>query len=169
MKKYFFIAILTCITFTIQAQDKTQFSIVGGIQNAATQGDVIGGGFNTGTNYYVGFGSEFLFTSTASLYSELTYSNIRGTSYFQLPVLFKYRFSEKTSFLVGPQIGWVSDKDSQLVESFSIGLSGGLRYEFSNKFYGMLRYTRQFNNHYTGPLDISNKIDMASIGIGFKF
>lgn len=169
MKKYFLIAVLFSISFTIHAQQKTQFSIVGGLQNAAVQGDILDQAFNTGNSYYIGLGSEFSFSNRSSIYSELTYSNIKGTSYFQLPVLFKYRFSEKTSLLAGPQIGYISDGDARFVNNFSFGLSGGLRYDFSEKLYGMVRYTYQLNDLYTGPFDTSYKIDMASIGIGFKF
>tara|TARA_R110002073_G_scaffold53840_4_gene138817 strand:- start:30028 stop:30534 length:507 start_codon:yes stop_codon:yes gene_type:complete len=168
MKKYFFILIALSFTISINAQ-KTKFSIVGGLQNVAVQGDLIDQGFNTGNNYYIGFGSEFSFSNRSSIYSELTYSNLNGTSYFQLPVLYKYRFSDKTSFLLGPQLGYVSDKNARFVKDFSIGLSAGLRSDFSDKLYGMLRYTYQLNDHYSGPFNTSHKIDMASIGIGFKF
>lgn len=168
MKKYFFILIALGFAISVNAQE-TKFSIVGGIQNAAVQGDLIDQGFNTGNNFYIGFGSEFSLSNRFSIYSELTYSNFSSTSYFQLPVLFKYRFSEKTSFLLGPQLGYVSDKSARFVSDFSIGLSAGLRRDFSDKLYGMLRYTYQLNDHYTGPFNTSHKIDMASIGIGFKF
>lgn len=168
MKKYFFILIALAFTVSINAQ-KTKFSIVGGLQNAAVQGDLIDQGFNTGNSYYVGFGSEFLFSNRSSIYSELTYSNFSGTSYFQLPILYKYQFSDKTSFLLGPQLGYVSDESARFVSDFSIGLSGGLRYDFSDKLYGMLRYTYQLNDHYSGSFNTTHKIDMAGIGIGFKF
>jgi len=168
MKKYFLLAVLTSIALTTQAQ-KIDFSVVGGVQNAAVQGDLITNGFKTGTSYYIGLGSDFSFSDRSSIYSELTYSNIKGTSYFQLPVMFKYRFSEKSSFLAGPQIGFASDDRAVDVEGFSIGLSGGYQYDFSDKLYGMVRYTHQLNDHYSGPISITHTIDMASIGIGFKF
>jgi len=168
MKKYFFIIIALGFTISINAQE-TKFSIVGGLQNAAVQGDLIDQGFNTGNSFYIGLGSEFSFSNRSSIYSELTYSNFSGTSYFQLPILYKYRFSEKTSFLLGPQLGYVTDKSARFVNNFSIGLSGGLRRDFSDKLYGMLKYTYQLNDHYSGSFNTSHKIDMASIGIGFKF
>lgn len=167
MKKYFTIIALG-FAISINAQ-KTNFSIVAGLQNAAVQGDLSNVGFNTGNSYYVGLGSEFSFSNRSSIYSELTYSNFSGTSYFQLPILYKYRFSNKMSFLLGPQLGYLSDKNARFVKNFSMGLSGGLRHNFSSKLYGMVRYTYQLNDHYSGPFNTTHKIDMASVGIGFKF
>lgn len=169
MKKYCFIVIFTSFTLAINAQ-KTQFSVVGGIANAAVQADFLSQAFNTGNGYYVGLGAEFSLLKRSSIYSELTYSNINGTDYFQLPVLYKYRFADKISILIGPQIGYVSEENTRDLTSFSIGLGAGLWYDFSDYFYALVRYTRQLNNHYTGPInDLNYKIDIGSVGIGFKF
>lgn len=173
MKKFFFIAILVNFTLTLNAQ-KTEFSVVGGISNAAVAGDVIGQAFNTGTGLYIGLGSEFRLLEKSSIYSEITYSRINGANYFQLPVLFKYNFAEKYSFLLGPQVAYIGqdipDNPNISLTKFSIGLSGGLRYDISNKLYTQLRYTYHLNNQYTGPINgLNYNIDYASIGIGFKF
>lgn len=169
MKKYLLIALLAGFTLTVNAQ-KIEFSVVGGVANAAVQEDFLSQGFNTGNGYYVGLGSEFSLSKRSGIYSELTYSNINGTDYFQLPVLYKYRFAEKISILTGPQIGYVSEENTSNLTSFSVGWSVGLRYDFSDDFYGLTRYTRQLNNHYKGPInDLNYNIDMAGIGIGFKF
>ena len=167
MKKLLFIAILASITFTSQAQ--TEFSIVAGFANSSEQDDFVNQGFGTGAGYYVGLGAELSLTKGSSIYSELTYGNINATNYIQLPVLYKYNFTNNVSVLAGPQLGFVYITNRDDISSFSIGLGAAIRYDFSDKFYAITRYNFQLNEHTSNRFpDANYRINVANVGFGYK-
>lgn len=160
---------MICFAITLNAQ-APKVSIIAGLLDASVQQDFLSNGYNTGTGYYLGLGSEFKLTNRSSIYSELSYGNVNASDYFQLPVLYKYRFADQISILIGPQIGYINEERARNVSGFSIGLGAALRYDFTKRFYGIARYTFQLNNHYNGVLNsVDYRIDVAGVGFGFTF
>tara|TARA_R110001632_G_scaffold133590_3_gene248141 strand:- start:6 stop:518 length:513 start_codon:yes stop_codon:yes gene_type:complete len=170
MKKVFFIAMITIGAFTTVNAQSTQFSVTGGYVNGNAKVEGFGESESDAQGgLYLGFAANFSLAEKSSIYTELAYMNIDDTNFIQLPVLFKYEFADNLSFLVGPQFTYTAEESFEELSNFSLGLSVGLGYDFTEKLYGLARYTQQLNNYYTGSFDIDATINFFNVGIGYRF
>lgn len=171
MKKTIFFALLFILTFPILfAQGNTTIGITAGYINAATNVDAGGIEFSDNqSGFYGGLTIEIPIVNDFMVQPEFLYANINDTSFLQVPLMVKYYAAEDIYLQAGPQITYIFEDAPDNFTEFNLGLGAGIGYEFTSKIYANAKYMFQINNFYTGSEDITSRMNLLNVGLGYKF
>lgn len=170
MKKLFFFAAITFLTFPIANAQELNFGAKAGVNFASIGGDE-SDDYDGKTGYHLGLVAEYMLTERFALQPEILYSaqgakgeesySFEGEqgnyevdlklNYINIPLLAKYYVTEGFSLEAGPQIGFLLSADYDFTETYS--------------FEGE-------TETFTGTEDIKddmNSIDFSlAVGLGYK-
>lgn len=205
MRKITISAFLIALSFSANAQQEIKFGAKAGV-NFATLSNVSKAKMLTG--FYVGAVAEIKLTAKFSIQPELVYSsqgakntysetiigittehsNHDKLDYINIPVLAKYYITDRFSFELGPQFGFLIKAESKdeiivndvkttdtrdfknEVNSFDFGIGAGLAYDLSNGIFLNGRYNLGLTN--VGKSDEyykDAKNGVIQVGVGYKF
>jgi len=175
MKKIILTVCIAALGF-VSANAQAEFGIKGGVNFSSLMGDTNGNlKFRTGFN--VGLVAEIETSSSTSIQPELIYSSqgfkfdgrVDGTAYddtfkldyLNIPIVFKFYFSEGWSLETGPQVGFLlsskavdgsidSDDLNDDLTTASFDWLIGFGYKFDNGFNVNARYIGGFTDIWKG-------------------
>lgn len=125
--------------------------------------------------FAIGFFGEFGLSKAVAIQPEIQFSSEGAKKeefqldYVQLPVLFKFRLSEKFHFLAGPQAGVKVHKTLDGVKNFAYSGVGGLEFKISHTLFADVRYTYGFSNIFDDYVPAEAKNTNIQLAVGYKF
>ena len=124
---------------------------------------------------YIGFFANIGMSKTLAIVPEIQFS-AEGASaeplnldYIQMPLLFRFRFSEKLHAGLGPQIGWKVHKVGDNLRDLGFSGVAGVEYKINYAIFVDARYIYGFQNVFNDATGISAKNRNIQIGVGYKF
>jgi hypothetical protein len=124
---------------------------------------------------YFGAFACIQFSKVFSLMPELQFSAEGANAeplhldYIQVPVLFRFKLSNKIHAGVGPQVGLKVHKVEDQVNNFAYSGVAGVDYRINYAIFIDARYTYGFRNVFNDNIGLSAKNTNIQIGIGYKF
>lgn len=125
--------------------------------------------------FMIGFFGEYGLSKTVSLMPELQFSSEGANNepiridYLQVPVLLKFRLSEKFNIGFGPQVGVKVHEYEDNIKNFAYSGVGGIEYKLNHSFFLDARYTYGFSNIFDDKVAVEAKNTNIQFGLGFKF
>lgn len=158
------------ITTGVNAQETT-FGAKAGFTSGNAKVDVGSASVSSSeSGFFVGLVVDIPVSEGFHVQPEALYTNIDDTSFLQIPVLAKYLIGETgLNLQAGPQFNLVLEETADDFSSLSVGLTGGVGFDFTEKFFAEAHYNVQLTNSFTGSEDITSKIDFFNIGVGYRF
>lgn len=125
--------------------------------------------------FVIGFFGEYSLSKTVYVMPELQFS-AEGAKpeplqldYIQMPILFKFRLSEKLHLGAGPQVGLKINKVDDGIRNFAYSGVAGLEYKINLMLFADVRYTYGFSNIFDDNLGIKANNSTIQFGVGYKF
>ncbi|WP_345006117.1 porin family protein [Snuella lapsa] len=175
MKKALLLAVLLCVSVYGFSQG-TKYGVRAGynISNLDFDGTPILDNEHR-NGFAIGFFGEYGFTKTFALMPEIQFSSEGGKTkalrldYIQVPVLFKFRLSERIHIGAGPQVGVKVYEHEDGIRNFAYSGVGGLEIKLSHEFFFDARYTYGFSNIFDDNQNVEAINTNIQLGIGYKF
>lgn len=167
MKRILFI-LIAMATLSVNAQ--SNFGLTAGYLSATAKAE--SGGISISASesgFFAGFFADFEVSENFNVQPELQYISIQDGNALLLPVLAKYYVSEKFNLQAGPQLMFDLDESVDDFSSVNIDLAFGAGYDIDENFSVLARYSFQLNNTYTGPLDLTARVNFINVGLAYKF
>lgn len=123
----------------------------------------------------IGFFGEYGLSKGISLMPEIQFSSEGGKDeelrldYIQVPVLFKFRLSEKFHIGAGPQVGIKVHEYEDGVKNFAYSGVGGIEFKLSHQLFLDARYTVGLANILEDNVGREATNSNIQFGFGFKF
>ncbi|UOB18028.1 porin family protein [Abyssalbus ytuae] len=170
MKKLFFAAILLCAFSAVNAQE-IKFGVTAGFANADGKIELDGTDIPTDSEsgFYIGALADFTLSESFHIQPELLYVNVNEGNALLLPIMAKFYVTEGLNLQAGPQILFDLEESVDDYSSVNFDLGIGAGYDINEKFFVEGRYAFQINNTYTGDADITSRVNLINIGVGYKF
>ncbi len=158
------------ITTGVQAQGPA-FGVKAGFSSASATVEFGGQDASVSeSGFFVGLVADFTVSDQFHVQPSALYTNVDDTSFLQIPVLGKFLIGEGGFNLqAGPQFNLILEETADDFSSFSAGLTGGLGYDFTEKFFAEAHYHLQLTNSFTGSEDVTAGTDFLNIGVGYRF
>ena len=91
-----------------------------------------------------------------------------------LPVLFKYKATEKFGLMFGPQFDYLLDGDSDGFNNFGLGIALGLEFDIAERFFLETRYSfgiseRLENDDLFEGVEMDLRSNNFNLGVGYRF
>ncbi|GAA4899644.1 hypothetical protein GCM10023311_26290 [Flaviramulus aquimarinus] len=124
---------------------------------------------------YIGFLANISLSKTLSLMPELQFSaegaktEALNLDYIQLPILLKFRVSEKIHAGLGPQIGIKVHKYEDGLKNLAYSAVVGVEYRINYAIFADVRYNYGIRNIFDDNLGITAKNRNIQLGVGYKF
>ena len=124
---------------------------------------------------YVGFFANIFLSRTLSLMPEIQFSAEGANTepinldYIQMPVLFRFRFSEKFHIGLGPQIGLKIPKFEDGMKNLAYSAVMGADYKINYALFVDVRYNYGLRNVFDEDSGNVAKNRNIQIGVGYKF
>lgn len=124
---------------------------------------------------FIGFLAHIGLSKTVALMPELQFSAEGAKAeplhldYVQLPVLLKFRLSEKFHIGLGPQAGVKIPKKDDGMKTMAFSGVGGVEFKISHTIFADFRYTQGFSNVFDDDLGMTAKNGNFQLGVGYKF
>ncbi len=124
---------------------------------------------------YVGFFASIRLSRTMSLMPEIQFSGEGANAetlhldYIQMPVLFRFRFSEKFHAGLGPQIGVKVHKTDDGMKNLGYSAVIGADYKINYALFVDVRYNYGLRNVFDEISGIGAKNRNIQLGVGYKF
>lgn len=175
----------------------TTFYIKAGANMPSFTGDGYSDGWKGKVSYSFGVGLDINLSEKISLAPELLYFNMKADdekiddeltlSTISIPLLLKYKFTEKFNVELGPQIHYITnvertrnwgvpnEKPNAMIKDFDYGVTAGLSYFFTSKLGVNARYYLGLSEiderpgEYLAYIDSNlGKISFASLSLVYK-
>ena len=176
MKKIILLIVLLCISFYGFSQG-TKYGVRAGLNISNLDFDDAPFHDNMHRNgFMIGFFGEYGLSKTVSLMPEIQFSaegakheSLR-LDYLQLPVLFKFRLSDKIAAGLGPQVSLKVHEFEDGINNFAYSGVAGVEVKLSYSLFVDARYTYGFRNVFDEDLINAKAINTNfQFGFGFKF
>ncbi|KAA5821487.1 PorT family protein [Algibacter amylolyticus] len=124
---------------------------------------------------YVGFLANMGISRTLSIVPEIQFSAEGANKeelhldYIQMPILFRFRFSEKFHAGIGPQVGWKVQKVDDGMKNMGYSAVIGADYKINYAIVVDVRYNYGIRNVFDDNLGIEAKNRNIQLGVGYKF
>ncbi len=124
---------------------------------------------------YIGFFANIGLSRTFSIVPELQFSaegaraEVLNLDYIQMPVFFRFRFSEKIHAGLGPQLGWKVHKVGDNMVDLAYSAVAGVEYKINYALYVDARYNYGLGNVFHEDTGVSAKNRNIQLGVGYKF
>ena len=124
---------------------------------------------------YIGFTANIGLTRTLSVVPEIQFSAEGAKSealhldYIQMPVLLRFRFSERFHLGVGPQIGLKVHKEDDGFQNLAYSGAIGADYKINYAIFVDIRYNYGLSNVFDEITNIEAKNRTFQLGVGYKF
>ncbi|WP_431157992.1 outer membrane beta-barrel protein [Winogradskyella poriferorum] len=146
-------------------KNKTTFGIKAGIDqtfvfNADSSFDQV--------NYYAGFFSDTRLSLKTSFQFELRYVTYRQDHFIEIPLLFKYHFTDKFRMYIGPRFDFILD-DKALAKNFSLAAEFGVEYDISKHFYINASMSASLENQIVIDQFNTGSRQNFRLGLGYRF
>jgi opacity protein-like surface antigen len=177
-KKFLICCIIVLTAFTAHSQN-SKFGVKAGFNNltikaSASDENTIS---DDGSGFYVGLFTDINLDDKLSIQPELqfTLASQDGESVksLALPIMLKYQVASKFSLLVGPQLEYLLEEETELINEFGIGLGAGLSFDITEKLFADGRYVFGLSNRFNDDLvpdeDVKLKFNYIQVGLGYKF
>ncbi|WP_166966754.1 porin family protein [Yeosuana marina] len=175
MKKILLLVLILGCSFYGFSQS-TKYGVRGGLNISNLNFDGNPMADNTHRNgFVIGFFGEYGLSNTVYIMPELQFSaegakpEPMQLDYIQMPVLFKFRLSEKLYFGAGPQVGLKINKVDDGVRNFAYSGVTGFEFKLSHMLFADARYTYGFSNIFDENLGIKATNSTIQFGVGYKF
>ncbi|MCX2681048.1 porin family protein [Galbibacter sp. EGI 63066] len=147
------------VVFVSRAQEG--FSVKAGYNSVNI--DVDGFGSESEGGLFVGAGYNFVLDDKFDIEPSLLYSFVDDLNAIYIPVMGKYKVSEKFNIQAGPQVNWIVE-DGEGDGKFGIDLAAGAGFNITEQFFAEARYGFEIIR------DIDNvNINTFTIGLGYRF
>jgi opacity protein-like surface antigen len=175
MKKTILLFVLLCVSFYGFSQD-AKYGVRTGynISNLDFDGAPINENKHR-NGFMIGFFGEYFLSKTIALAPELQFSaegakrEAFKLDYIQLPVMFKFRISERFALAAGPQAGVKVHKTEDGIKNFAYSGVAGVEIKISHQFFADARYTYGFTNIFEDYIPAEAINTNIQLGFGFKF
>ncbi|WP_298555759.1 outer membrane beta-barrel protein [uncultured Algibacter sp.] len=124
---------------------------------------------------YIGFLANIGLSRTLSVVPEIQFSGEGAREeelqldYIQMPILFRFRFSEKFHAGIGPQIGLKVHKTDDGMKNLGYSTVIGADYKINYAIFVDVRYNYGISNVFDEVSGIVAKNRNIQLGIGYKF
>ncbi|MDO7136212.1 porin family protein [Algibacter lectus] len=124
---------------------------------------------------YFGAFATISLNKTLSLIPEFQFSaegakeEVINLDYLQMPILLRYRISEKFHAGLGPQVGLKVHKYEDGIRNFAYSGVASVEYKINLMLFADIRYTYGFSNIFDEHLGIGAKNRNIQLGVGYKF
>ena len=124
---------------------------------------------------YVGFFANIGLSRTLSLMPEIQFSaeganaELLHLDYIHMPVLFRFRFSEKFHAGIGPQMGLKVHKKDDGIKNLAYSAVIGADYKITYALFVDIRYNYGIRNVFDEESGIVAKNRNVQLGVGYKF
>ena len=152
------ICLLLTSFYLVQGQESRYGIRIGGNYSAIISDNLTGDFEDERIGMVIGFFAEYRLTNKINIQPELQFSNEGNKedglklNYLQLPILFKYNFSQVVNLQLGPQVGlkiWEWEDDGfieQNFNTFNFAAVGGLGFNINDNFFIDARYAYGLTN-----------------------
>ncbi len=184
MKKIIFAAVAV-LAFGFANAQNVRYGVKAGVNFANLTGDADGSslaGFHAGGLVEIKLSDKFsvqpeiLYSAQGSDFSEGDFKDKLKISYLNVPVMAKYYVIKKLNVEAGPQIGFLlsaKDVDGNAkdgLKSVDFGLNFGAGYDFTENFFGGVRYNLGLLNVADNVADsFKANSSVFSLSVGYKF
>lgn len=179
MKRLLFLIVLVTGNYIATAQEG-RYGIRAGVNFSSIDSDDIDEDLEDGRiGITVGFVAEYMFSDTFSIQPELQYASqgnddeVLQVDYLQLPVLFKYNFSEAVHMFLGPQPGlkiWEWEDNGNLevdFNTFDLAALAGIGIFITEEFFIDIRYSYGFTDVFDSD-GIKGSNRNIQVGVGYR-
>jgi len=125
--------------------------------------------------FAIGFFGEFPMSKGFSIAPEIQFSaegakeeNLR-LDFIQLPVLLKFKVSDRIALGVGPQASLKAHEYQDGIQNFSFSGIAGFEYALTDEFFLDFRYSYGLTNIFDDEVELEAKNTNMQIGFGVKF
>ena len=124
---------------------------------------------------YIGFLANIGLSRTLSIVPEIQFSaeganeETLHLDYIQMPVLFRFRFSEKFHAGIGPQIGLKIHKYEDGMKNLAYSAVIGADYKINYAIFVDVRYNYGIRNVFDEVSGVVAKNRNIQLGVGYKF
>lgn len=126
-------------------------------------------------SFYFGAFANIGLSRTLSVVPELQFSaegandETLHLDYIQMPILLRFRISEKFHAGLGPQVGLKVHKHEDGIANFAYSALAGVEYKINYAIFVDIRYTYGIRNIFDDKLGITAKNTNLQLGVGYKF
>ncbi|WP_430409593.1 porin family protein [Kordia sp.] len=138
-------------------------------------GNHFGNQFNdsfTGVEFYAGLFLETSLSENFSIQNELLFSTFTDSyDFIEVPILLKYKISDKFSLFAGPKLDFLINESNDLFQFKPLGISAeiGVQYNISKRFFLEGRYSHSFTKQVNVRSGSSEALRTLRFGVGFRF
>lgn len=124
---------------------------------------------------FIGFLANIGLSRSLSVVPEIQFSGEGANEetlhldYIQMPILFRFRFSEKFHAGIGPQIGLKVHKTEDGMKNLAYSAVIGADYKINYAIFVDVRYNYGIRNVFDDHLGIDAKNRNIQLGVGYKF
>lgn len=120
------------------------------------------------TGFYVGAFAEIGVSDALTFQPEVLFVSIDNYSHISVPLMAKYRVSEKFDVLAGPALGILLDTPNGR-KSFNYGIEAGAAYDITEELFVEARYNIGLANLLeNAPNGVSFKLSGFFVGLGYR-
>ena len=134
-----------------------------GLENKHRNSVYIGAFATIGLNKTISLMPEFQFSAEGANEEKI------NLDYLQVPVLVRFRLSEKFHIGAGPQVGLKIHKFEDGIRNFAYSGVAAVEYKINLMLFADVRYTYGFSNVFDEYLGVNAKNRNIQLGIGYKF
>lgn len=152
---------------SLQAQE---FGISAGYLSA--QAKASSGGLSISASeggFFAGLTADFAVSERFHIQPEVQYIGVDDGNGLLIPVIGKYYIDDKFSLQFGPQLMVDLDGAGPDISAVNLDLAMGLGFDLSQDMSVMARYSLQVNNSYTGPQDLTARLNFIQVGLNYRF
>jgi hypothetical protein len=169
------LSIFLMATISVTAQD---FAVKAGYNNLNLRSSVEDVTVSEdGSGFYVGFLTDIFIAENLSLRPELqfnmSFNEGEELKNLALPIMLSYRVGPKFSLQAGPQLEYLLEEDSEIIDEFGLGLGAGATFDISDRLFVDGRYVFGLSNRLDDDIfdgeDVDLKFNYIQIGLGYKF
>lgn len=172
MKKLFFAAGLVVAGF---AGAQTTFGVTGGLAVFGAKAKVLGTTVtDSQVGGYAGGFADIYFTESLHFTPGLNGVFANDAFGLQVPLMIKYNVIPQLNVALGPQLffdlGEIPAEFGDYYNRTNIGIAFGAGYDITDNLLAEARFGIQLNDHIkSNPADISAKMNVLNVGVGYKF
>ena len=124
------------------------------------------------SGFYAGGFAEMSFSEKWNLQAGLNYGRAGESNLLFLPFLAEYYLLQNNLYLqAGPQVTYLLDKPSELLDRVGVDLTAGLGWDITSSLFLEARYAFEITNRLNSQFDSDStyRLGQLFLGAGYKF
>ncbi len=177
MKKLFLLTVIAVLGLTFVNAQEVKFGVKAGVDFASIKNaNPLFNIKSNETGFYVGGFTEIGISDVFSIQPEVLYTSVSSATGFNfdldqinIPVMAKYKVSEKIDVLAGPAVGFLLEAPNSM-KSFNFGIEAGGAFNITEALFVEARYNIGLANLLkNAPNGTTSRVSGFFVGMGYRF